>query len=88
MRLYLEKPFTKIGLVKWLKVKTQSSSPKYHRTKKKKRKTKKLAFALFISVHRDFEPSYLFIISVWGFMKVKVFDWCKLAKSFQGSVGT
>jgi hypothetical protein len=26
-RLYLEKPFTKIGLVEWLKVKALSSSP-------------------------------------------------------------
>jgi hypothetical protein len=27
MRPYLEKPFTKIGLVEWVKVKTLSSSP-------------------------------------------------------------
>jgi hypothetical protein len=27
MRPYLEKPFTKIGLVEWLKVKVLSSSP-------------------------------------------------------------
>jgi hypothetical protein len=27
VRPYLEKPFTKIGLVKWLKVKALSSSP-------------------------------------------------------------
>jgi hypothetical protein len=27
MRPYLEKPFTKIGLVEWLKVKALSSSP-------------------------------------------------------------
>jgi hypothetical protein len=33
-RLYLEKPFTKIGLVEWLKVKALSSSP---RTSKKKK---------------------------------------------------
>jgi hypothetical protein len=33
MRPYLKKPFTKIGLVEWLKVKALSSSP---RTKKKK----------------------------------------------------
>jgi hypothetical protein len=35
--LYLEKAFTKIGLVEWLKVKTLSSSPS---TKKKKKKKK------------------------------------------------
>jgi hypothetical protein len=27
MRLYLEKPFIKMGLVEWLKVKALSSSP-------------------------------------------------------------
>jgi hypothetical protein len=27
MRLYLEKPFTKIGMVEWLKVKVLISSP-------------------------------------------------------------
>jgi hypothetical protein len=27
MRPYLEKPFTKIGLVEWLKMKTLSSNP-------------------------------------------------------------
>jgi hypothetical protein len=32
-RLYLKKPFTKIGLVEWLKVKALSSSPS--KTKKK-----------------------------------------------------
>jgi hypothetical protein len=36
MRPYLEKPFTKIGLVEWLKVKVLSSSPSA--TKKKERK--------------------------------------------------
>jgi hypothetical protein len=34
MRPYLEKPFTKIGLVEWLKVKALSSSPQYHPKKK------------------------------------------------------
>jgi hypothetical protein len=33
---HLEKPFTKIGLVEWLKVKALSSSP---RTAKKEKKT-------------------------------------------------
>jgi hypothetical protein len=37
VRPYLEKPFTKIGLVEWLKVKTLSSRP----TTTKKTKTKK-----------------------------------------------
>jgi hypothetical protein len=37
-RPYLEKPFTKIGLVEWLKVKVLSSSP----STTKKKKTKKL----------------------------------------------
>jgi hypothetical protein len=35
LRPYLEKPFTKIGMVEWLKVKALSSSP---RTAKKKTK--------------------------------------------------
>jgi hypothetical protein len=39
MRHYLEKPFTKIGLLEWLKVKTLTSSPST--TKKKKRKKAK-----------------------------------------------
>jgi hypothetical protein len=34
MKPYLEKPFTKIGLVEWLKVKALNSSPS---TEKKKR---------------------------------------------------
>jgi hypothetical protein len=38
VRPYLGKPFTKIGLVEWLKVKALSSSP---RTAKKKKKEKK-----------------------------------------------
>jgi hypothetical protein len=36
VRPYLEKPFTKIGLVEWLKVKTLSSSPSTAKKKKKK----------------------------------------------------
>jgi hypothetical protein len=35
MRPYLEKPFTKIGLVEWLKVKALRSSPSTTRKKKK-----------------------------------------------------
>jgi hypothetical protein len=35
MRHYLEKPFTKIGLVEWLKVKVLSSSPSTAKKKKK-----------------------------------------------------
>jgi hypothetical protein len=37
MRPYLEKPFTKIGLVEWLKVKALSSSPSTANKKKKGR---------------------------------------------------
>jgi hypothetical protein len=33
MRPYLEKPFTKIGLVEWLKVKALSSKPQYCKKK-------------------------------------------------------
>jgi hypothetical protein len=40
-RPYLEKSFTKIGLVEWLKVKALSSSP---RTTKKTKKKKSLVF--------------------------------------------
>jgi hypothetical protein len=36
MRTYLEKPFTKVGLVEWLKVKALSSSPSTAKKKKKK----------------------------------------------------
>jgi hypothetical protein len=39
MRPYLEKSFTKIGLVEWLKVKALSSSPS---TTKKKSATQKI----------------------------------------------
>jgi hypothetical protein len=35
-RPYLKKPFTKIGLVEWLKVKALSSSPNTTKTKTKK----------------------------------------------------
>jgi hypothetical protein len=35
MRPYLEKPFTKIGLVEWLKVKALSSSPSTAKQNKK-----------------------------------------------------
>jgi hypothetical protein len=34
MRPYLEKPFTKIVLVEWLKVKASSSSPSIRKQKK------------------------------------------------------
>jgi hypothetical protein len=36
MRPYLDKPFTKIGLVEWLKVKALSSSPSTEGIKKKR----------------------------------------------------
>jgi hypothetical protein len=35
LRTYLKKPFTKIGLVEWLKVKALSSSPSTTKEKKK-----------------------------------------------------
>jgi hypothetical protein len=35
MRPYLEKPFTKIGLVEWLKVKALSSRPSTMKRKKR-----------------------------------------------------
>jgi hypothetical protein len=37
VRPYLEKPFTKIGLVEWLKMKTLSSSPSTEKKKKTQR---------------------------------------------------
>jgi hypothetical protein len=40
MRPYLEKPFTKIGPVAWLKVKALSSSPNMQSRKKKKKQIK------------------------------------------------
>jgi hypothetical protein len=42
MRPYLEKPFTKIRLVEWLKVKALSLSPSTTKKKKKKKRAKKL----------------------------------------------
>jgi hypothetical protein len=39
VRPYLEKPFTKIGLVEWLKVKALSSTPSTAKKKKKKKKS-------------------------------------------------
>jgi hypothetical protein len=38
LRHYLEKPFTKIGLVEWLEVKALSSSPGTAKQTKKNRK--------------------------------------------------
>jgi hypothetical protein len=35
-RSYLEKPFTKIGLAEWLKIKAPSSSPSTAKKKKKR----------------------------------------------------
>jgi hypothetical protein len=46
MRPYFEKPFTKKGLVGWLKVKALSSSPSA--TKEKKKKKKKPQFLISI----------------------------------------
>jgi hypothetical protein len=37
MRCYLEKPFTKIGLVEWFKVKALSSNPSTSKKKKQKK---------------------------------------------------
>jgi hypothetical protein len=54
-RPYLEKPFTKIELVEWLKVKALSSSPS---TAKKKKKRKIQGNVLFFPVFL-----YLFILS-------------------------
>jgi hypothetical protein len=42
MRPHLENPFTKIGLLEWLKVKALSSSPIPHIHKKKKKKKRTL----------------------------------------------
>jgi hypothetical protein len=40
VRPYLEKPFTKIGLVEWLKVRALSLSPNIAKKKKRKKKKK------------------------------------------------
>jgi hypothetical protein len=40
VRPYLKKPFTKIELVEWLKVKALSSSPSTAKKEKKKKKRK------------------------------------------------
>jgi hypothetical protein len=41
VRPYLKKPFTKIGLVEWLKMKALSSSPNIAKKKKERKKEKK-----------------------------------------------
>jgi hypothetical protein len=59
MRPYLEKPFIKIGLVEWLKLKALSSSPSI--TKKKKQQffcvehiyTERLMVYWFIAIAAD-----------------------------------
>jgi hypothetical protein len=58
MRPYLEKPFIKIGLVEWLKVKALSSSPST--TKKKERKLRELICAHMCTLHLD--PSAMGIL--------------------------
>jgi hypothetical protein len=45
MRPYLKRPFTKKELVKWLKVKALSLSP---RTEKKKKKTTVLLYSTYL----------------------------------------
>jgi hypothetical protein len=47
VRPYLKKPFTKIGLVEWLKVKALSLSPST--TKKKKKERKKRNMSIFLN---------------------------------------
>jgi hypothetical protein len=49
VRLYLGKPFTKIGVVEWLKVKALSSSPSTTKKKKKKKRLGRTRPAVFIS---------------------------------------
>jgi hypothetical protein len=44
MRPYLEKPFTKIRLVEWLKVKAPTSSPSTTRKRKKRKEKAKTQF--------------------------------------------
>jgi hypothetical protein len=39
VKSYLEKPFTKLGLVEWLKVKAPRSSPNTTNNKKKTKKS-------------------------------------------------
>jgi hypothetical protein len=51
MRPYLEKSFTKIGLVEWLKVKALSSSPS---TAKKKKKINNLIKKWAHELNREF----------------------------------
>jgi hypothetical protein len=46
LRPYLKKPFTKIGLVEWHKVKALSSSPSTTKKRKKKKKKAHVSSAL------------------------------------------
>jgi hypothetical protein len=41
VRPYLEKPFTKIGLVEWFKMEAKSSSPSSTKRKQKRKKERK-----------------------------------------------
>jgi hypothetical protein len=54
VRPYLEKPFTKIGLVEWLKVKALSSSPSTPAPAKKKVIVGGISYVYFISVSTMF----------------------------------
>jgi hypothetical protein len=58
VRPYLKKPFTKIGLVEWLKVKALSSSPS---TAKKK---KNYSGVFTVSLLLTWTVSFLFIYPV------------------------
>jgi hypothetical protein len=50
-RPYLKKPFTKIGLVEWLKLKTLSSSPSISKKKRKEKEKCHINWVWWLSVH-------------------------------------
>jgi hypothetical protein len=68
LKIYLEKPFTKIGPVEWLKVKALSSSPG---SAKKKKKSKSVA---------TFPHEKELGIATWYLPKASLSPWRKQAK--------
>jgi hypothetical protein len=66
LRPYLEKPFTKIGLVKWLKVKALSSNPSTAKKKKKNQNQKKKKRMEDVRVY-FLLMTFFFLMAVLGF---------------------
>jgi hypothetical protein len=59
---HLEKPFTKIGLVEWLKVKALSSSPSTAKKKKKKKRKTRLSIYI-LKLPRPFKGQRVYLVN-------------------------